>query len=188
MNHNVWKSFAANEVSHSMAHYLTTIQDLRERRGYARVSDVAKELEVTKGSVSVQMKHLKEKGFVTEDDNRFLTLTALGETTAREVRYAREVLIQFIQNVLGIKAAQAEADACKIEHLLSPETTRKLLGLVGVLLSGDPDAKKFLRKFSGFQTRCPSLGECRLCEDQCLLEVEPAGCLSLAHARAPREK
>ena len=63
----VWKSFAAQEITHSMAHYLTTLLKLKGERGYARVSDVAKELEVTKGSVSTQMKHLKEKGLVITD-------------------------------------------------------------------------------------------------------------------------
>lgn len=173
MNHEVWKSFAANEVSHSMAHYLTTIQELKESRGYARVSDVAKDLEVTKGSVSVQIKHLKEKGFVTEDDNRFLNLTPLGESVASEVIYNRRVLIQFIKDVLGIRAEQAEADACKMEHLLSHETSSKLLDLVQLIQSSDADAKKLLKRFKTFHFSCPSLEECNLCVDQCLNEVEP---------------
>lgn len=172
MNHEVWKAFAAHEVSHSAAHYLTTIQDLRETRGYARVSDVARELSVTKGSVSVQVKHLREKGFVTEDENRFLNLTSQGETIARDVRHNREVLDQFLRDVLGIRPEQAEADACKIEHLLSHETSGRLLGLVEVLQSGDTDARKFLKKFGGFKIRCPSCEECGVCDDRCLLEPD----------------
>lgn len=66
MKKSVWKTFAAQEVSHSVAHYLTTIFDLHTSHGYARVSDVARDLDLTKGSVSVQLKHLKEKGLVTE--------------------------------------------------------------------------------------------------------------------------
>lgn len=173
MNHEVWKSFAANEVSHSMAHYLTTIQDLRESRGYARVSDVAKDLDVTKGSVSVQIKHLKEKGFVTEDQNRFLTLTPLGESVAHEVTYSRGVLIQFIKDVLGLRPELAEVEACKMEHLLSHETSSKLLGFVQLLQSDDPDATKLLRRFKTFQFSCPTLEECNSCVEQCLIEFEP---------------
>jgi Mn-dependent DtxR family transcriptional regulator len=174
MINQVWKSFAAHEVSHSAAHYLTTLHDLHQSRGYARVSDVAKELQVTKGSVSVQMKHLKEKGWVTEDENRFLQLTPLGEAVAREVRYNRQVLIQFLNSVLGIDAEQAETDACKIEHLLSHETSRQILGLVELLQSHDADASRFLKKFKSFKIRCPSIEECKLCEgQQCLIEVEP---------------
>jgi Mn-dependent DtxR family transcriptional regulator len=183
MINQVWKKFAAHEVSHSVAHYLTTIHDLHERRGYARVSDVAKELEVTKGSVSMQVKHLRDKGWVSEDDNRFLRLTELGESVAREVLENRRVLIEFLNKVLGVEAEQAETDACKIEHLLSHETGQQIMALVELLQSEDDDARQFLKKLKGFKVRCPSLGECRLCEEQCLMEVEPC---PLTGTQSPR--
>ena len=140
-----WKEFAANEVSHSMAHYLVTLRDLKSLRGYARVSDVAKELGVAKGTVSVQMRHLKEKGYVTEDDNRHLLLTESGDNVARQVVYNRATIIQFLDKVLHVDPKQAEVDACKIEHLLSPKTGHQILALMQLLLSDDPSAKS-LRK------------------------------------------
>jgi DtxR family transcriptional regulator, Mn-dependent transcriptional regulator len=151
-NHNhAWKEFKANEVSHSMAHYLVTLHDLHHERGYARVSDVAKELDVRKGTVSVQMRQLKEKGFVTEDENKFLQLTAAGETVARQVIYNRATIIQFLHKVLEIDREAAEVDACKIEHLLSPETGHQILALVQLLLSDDPSAKALLEKLKGME-------------------------------------
>lgn len=144
-NHS-WKEFNENPVSHSMAHYLVTIRDLHASQGYARVSDVADELKVTKGTVSVQMRQLKEKGYVLEDDNRHLRLTEAGETVARQVVYNRETCIQFLSKVLEIDPKQAEVDACKIEHLLSPETGHQILSLVQLLLSDDPSAKALLKK------------------------------------------
>jgi DtxR family transcriptional regulator, Mn-dependent transcriptional regulator len=186
MNHHVWKSFAAHEVSHSVAHYLTTLHDLHRSHGYARVSDVARELQVTKGSVSVQMKHLKEKGWVTEDENRFLQLTELGESVAVEVKYNRDVLIRFMSTVLGLAPEQAETDACKIEHLLSTQTSRQILALVQLLQSDDPDAKKLVKRFKNFEFRCPSMAECKLCDEQCLNDVEPCSRMSSLGA-APLE-
>jgi len=169
---DVWKSFAAQEITHSMAHYLTTLLKLKGERGYARVSDVAKELEVTKGSVSTQMKHLKEKGLVVEDENRFLHLTPDGETTAREVLQNRQVLIRFIETVLSVDALQAETDACKIEHLLSRNTSHQLMALVQLLQSEDPTAKAFLDAFKDYKVRCPSHEDCNLCSAECLMEAE----------------
>ena len=173
MINQVWKEFAAHEVSHSVAHYLITLLELHERLGYARVSDVARELEVTKGSVSVQMKQLKEKGFVSEDENRFLLLTELGETEARRVIRTRLVFMEFLHTVLGLDRDLAEIDACKIEHLLSEEVTRQLLGLVELLHSDDPDARRLRKKLKDFEVECPTLEECPLCEEQCLVEVDP---------------
>jgi DtxR family Mn-dependent transcriptional regulator len=173
MKDQVWKTFAAQEVSHSMAHYLTAIHNLLARRGYARVSDVARELEVTKGSASVQLKHLKEKGLVTEDDNRFLQLTDAGETVANEVMYNRQVIIQFLHTILGLEGRQAETDACMVEHLLSQEATHQLLALVQLLQSDEPVAKRFLERFRNFKIRCPSPENCRICQDVCLVENVP---------------
>ena len=138
-----------------MAHYITSIHDLRERLGYARVSDVARELAVTKGSASVQVKHLKEKGFVAEDDNRHLHLTGTGEEVAHQVRYNRQVLIRFLRDLLGVQAAQAEEDACKIEHLLSDETSRRIVQLVRLVDSGEPSSRSILEQLREFQERCP---------------------------------
>lgn len=165
---NVWKSFANHEITHSMAHYLTTLHKLHVDRGYARVSDVAKDLEVTKGSVSTQMKHLKEKGLVVEDDNRFLRLTEEGESIALDVIHNRELLIQFIRNVLKVDPVQAETDACKIEHLVSKETSERLLAMVQLLQSGDPTSRAFLDTFEAYTPSCPTLEDCAVCEDECL--------------------
>lgn len=141
-----WKEFNENPLSHSMAHYLVTLRDLHARQGYARVSDVAEELDVTKGTVSVQMRQLKEKGFVDEDDHRHLRLTPAGEALARQVVNNRETIIQFLNKVLEVEGEQAEVDACKIEHLLSPETSQQILGLVQLLLSDDTTARALLQK------------------------------------------
>jgi len=154
-HNNSWKEFNENPISHSMAHYLMTLRELHASHGYARVSDVARELKVTKGTVSVQMRHLKEKGFVSEDDNRHLTLTKQGESVAQQVVHNRGTIIQFLHNVLEIDPGQAEIDACKIEHLLSPETGHQILTLVELLLSDDPSAKSLLKKLKSAKKMAP---------------------------------
>ena len=50
-----------SELSHSMTHYLLTIHKLKEDRGFARVTDIARELNLTKGSVSTAINNLKRK-------------------------------------------------------------------------------------------------------------------------------
>ncbi len=168
-----WKEFSANEVSHSMAHYLVTLRDLRASQGYARVTDIADELGVTKGTVSVQIRHLKERGYVAEDKARHLGLTETGQSVARQVVYNRTTLIRFLNRVLEVDPGQAEVDACKIEHLLSQESTSHLVRLVNLLQSGDPDAEDLLRRYRDFEVACPSLENCDVCEDECLVQLEP---------------
>ncbi len=154
-----WKEFSANEVSHSMAHYLVTLRDLRASQGYARKTDIADELGVTKSTVSQQIRHLKERGYVVEDKAHHLDLTESGQSVARQVIYNRGTLIRFLNKVLRVDAKQAEVDACKMEHLLSPVTSHKLLGLVQLLLSDDQSSVALLEKFSNLLAKKNGKGE-----------------------------
>ena len=122
----VWKEFSENEITHSAAHHLLAIQELTTKRGYARVTDVAKFLEITTGSASTNLKGLKQKGYVVEDDNRFLALSDEGTKIADAILIRRQVLEEFLITVLEVDPTIAEIDACKTEHLLSMETTLKM--------------------------------------------------------------
>ncbi len=124
--HDVWKQFEENNITHSAAHHLLAILELKDKRGYARVTDVAKHLNITTGSASTNLKSLKAKGLIVEDENRFLTLSESGEALARGVVARKQIFERFLSEVLKVSAEQAEIDACKTEHLISSETARKL--------------------------------------------------------------
>jgi DtxR family transcriptional regulator, Mn-dependent transcriptional regulator len=123
---DVWKEFEENTISHSAAHHLIAIVELRSSIGYARVTDVAKHLNITSGSASTNLKGLKQRGFVFEDGNKFLQLTDEGVTLADLVIRRKKVLKTFLADVLMVSEEQAEVDSCKTEHLISIETTIKL--------------------------------------------------------------
>ena len=132
---DVWKQFEENGITHSAAHHLLAILELKDKRGYARVTDVAKHLNITTGSASTNLKSLKSRGLVVEDDNRFLTLSQEGETLAKAVVTRKRLFKKFLIDVLRVSEDQAEIDACKTEHLISAESARKL--------------QKFLSEFLG---------------------------------------
>ena len=64
MANEVWKEYEDNQLTHSAAHYLMTIHELLEANGYARVTDIAKRLNITRGSCSISLKPLKRRGLV----------------------------------------------------------------------------------------------------------------------------
>ncbi len=140
---DIWKQFEENNITHSAAHHLTAILELREKRGYARVTDVAKYLNITTGSASTNLKSLKSKSLISEDENRFLALTPEGEALAKAVINRKKILIRFLTDVLDVESEQAEIDACKTEHLISSETARKLSQFTdGYLSDIDPTGTK----------------------------------------------
>ena len=126
MSSDVWKQFEENNITHSAAHHLLAILELRSARGYARVTDVARHLNITSGSASTNLKSLKSKGLIIEDENRFLNLSPDGEALAKAVITRKAIFEKFLTQVLDVSAEQAEIDACKTEHLISAETARKL--------------------------------------------------------------
>ncbi len=143
----VWKSFEASPLTHSMAHYLLAISELREERGYARITDVARRLGVTKGSASIAIKAMREKGFVTEDENRMLFLTKPGEGAVASIVGSRSALLRFLHEVLGLDENTALEDSCKLEHLIGRLTTERLVRFTRFLVE-DPDGRELIQRFN----------------------------------------
>ena len=143
----IWKEFESNEISHSVAHHLTAIDELTSEHGYARVSDVARHLDITRGSASLTLKALKQKNFVLEDANKFLRLSPEGQRIVVFIQANRRVFRTFLEDVLKVEARQAEIDACKVEHLLSAETGDNLLKFLRFLLADVDQSREFLSAF-----------------------------------------
>lgn len=166
---DVWKEFEQNPVTHSAAHHLIAIAELREAHGYARVSDVARTLNITRGSASLTLKALKQRGLVQEDENRFLLLSEQGEALAVAVRGKKYLLQRFLRDALGVCEHQADIDACKIEHLLSDEAAHSLAKFLRFLASTEPGARAFVESWKRFNEPCdqdPS--RCPICEVECM--------------------
>ena len=101
--------------------YLEAILMVRQEKGYCRSIDVAHHLNVSKPSVSAAMGILREGGMVTTDEDGLLNFTEEGLKLATDV-YNRHCLLTEFLLYLGVEDRIARADACKIEHDLSPET------------------------------------------------------------------
>ena len=167
-----WKEFDQNPITHSAAHHLVAIAELVDEYGYARVSDVARHLEITRGSVSVTLKGLKQRGLVTEDERRHLGLSPEGERIARGVMAKKEVMKRLFIKVLGVEDEQADVDTCKIEHLISDETARQASRLMRFLSSSEVGGEQLLQTYADFEAECshdPS--NCPVCSDRCMEEL-----------------
>lgn len=166
-----WRAFEENKLTHSVAHYLMAVDHLRNDLGYARVTDVAGLMGISRGAASLAFSQLKERGLVSEDPNRFLLLTEEGINLARTVEHNFVLLTCFFENVLGIDPEVARADACKMEHLLSEETSHALVRFLRVLLSNKEFVHILTEKLDSVEEECNSSQPCQLCEPmgECLM-------------------
>ena len=109
------------KVLESAENYLETILILQKRNGNVRSIDIVKELDYTKPSVSIAMKHLRENGFIEMDRAGYITLLDSGLEIAEKM-YERHTLLSKWLVSLGVPSEIAAEDACRIEHVLSTET------------------------------------------------------------------
>ena len=108
-------------MNESAENYLETILILSKKKPVVRGVDIAEELGFKKSSVSVAMKHLREKQHITVSREGYITLTETGLQIA-EMIYERHQLLSSCLIHLGVNEQTALDDACKIEHIISPES------------------------------------------------------------------
>ena len=105
--------------------YLETILILHREMGMVRSVDVSRHMAVSKPSVCHAVAVLQEGGFLAVDGDHFLHLTEQGRIIAEKIyerhRFFTDRLIE-----AGVDPRTAEADACRIEHVISDETFRRL--------------------------------------------------------------
>ena len=114
-------SYIKHRADESLEDYLETILMLQKSRGQVRSIDIANEMNFTKPSVSVAMKNLREKGYITMDSTGYITLTEAGRQRAEDVLERHTILADLLMYI-GVSKETALADACKVEHDLSEES------------------------------------------------------------------
>lgn len=114
-------SYIKHKSDESMEDYLETILLLQRNNGHVRSIDIAAELGYSKPSVSVAMKNLREKDFITMAETGYITLTDSGLEKAEKVLERHTLLSDWLIH-LGVSEETAKEDACRIEHDISEET------------------------------------------------------------------
>ncbi|RMF72762.1 MAG: metal-dependent transcriptional regulator, partial [Planctomycetota bacterium] len=169
---DVWKEFEQNVITHSAAHHLMAIDDLVRRTGYARVSDVARQLNITRGSVSMSLKPLKEAGLIVQDENKHLRLSEAGQALIDGIKTKRLLVTRLFADLLGVDRLQAEIDACKLEHLISDETASRLLSFLRFIESDPQRTRAFIEAWKKFDPSCGHEPErCPSCSIGCMAET-----------------
>lgn len=113
------------KIQESAENYLETILILSQRQPAVRSIDIANEMGFSKPSVSIAMKHLRENGYVVVDEDGHLKLTPSGLAVAAKI-YERHTVISDMLTRLGVDPKIAAEDACRIEHVISPESFEAL--------------------------------------------------------------
>ena len=93
----------------------------KDGAGVVHRAHSAAEMGFSKPSVSVAMKNLREQECITMGEDGLISLTEKGRKIAESVYERHTLFTQWLVS-LGVDAATAAQDACRIEHVLSKET------------------------------------------------------------------
>ena len=107
--------------------YIEAILMLQQEKGFARSVDVARKLNVSKPSVSRAMGILEEKGYLEIGEGGALLLTEKGKSSADAILQKHETLTKFLMLIAGVDEAQAEENACRIEHDIDEDVFKGIL-------------------------------------------------------------
>lgn len=113
-------------LTESMEMYIKTIYHLEIEKGAARVSDIARRLDVLKSSVTGALRALHKRGLVNYSPYDLITLTEDGRTRAHQVVQKYAALRDFFTEVLRLDEVAADEQACRMEHYLSEVLLERL--------------------------------------------------------------
>ncbi|RJP21119.1 MAG: metal-dependent transcriptional regulator [Candidatus Abyssobacteria bacterium SURF_5] len=157
-------------LSPSQEDYLETIYQIGLKKRAVRSKDIARSMKVTRPSVTGALQSLAEKGLIQYEPYEFITLTPKGLIAARRVVRRHTVMHDFLTKVLGICRAEAEEQACRLEHAISGDLTRRLALFVEFLESCPEGIEAWAERFNCF--RVGRRAEC-VCEASTLHAAAP---------------
>ena len=104
----------------SVEDYLECILLLSRESEFVHRVDVSRKIGVSQPAVQKAVKILQGAGYV-ECDGMHIYLTQKGESYAAEI-YERHTTLRDFLTLHGVNAADADADACEMEHVISEAT------------------------------------------------------------------
>lgn len=117
------------KLSSSLEDYLETIYNFIETNQKVRAVDIARELNVSRASVTEALKKLAEKELINYARYDVISMTTEGEKQALQVIEKHNTLQYFFEIMMGLESKEATETACKIEHIISQNVLDKFTAL-----------------------------------------------------------
>lgn len=128
-------NYIEHKSEESLEDYLEVILILSQKSPIVRAIDIAAELDFSKPSVSVAMKKLKSRAYITVSDEGHISLTDSGREIAGQVYERHRLLTDWLVH-LGVDPKIAAVDACKMEHDISHESYAAMKDCILSILGG----------------------------------------------------
>ncbi len=139
-----------NKLSENSEDYLEVILNLQNTQKVARSKEIAKKLNIQRGSITGMLKKLSREKLVNYEPYGFITLTQKGEKIAREIKRHHIIIKDFLFRVLQIEEKKADATACRMEHAMDKSTVDMLLKFIAFIDKHPGTDSNWIQEFIDF--------------------------------------
>ena len=140
-----------NILTPTMEDYLEAIFNLAKEKGAVRVRDIAKRLGVKMPAVSNMLKTLRKRGLIKYEKYEYLELTGKGSKVGRHIAQRHEILRRFLTDVLKVDFDQADEDAYRMGHAVSPPTLERFVDFMIFVKNCSPGRNDWLEHFGQYR-------------------------------------
>ena len=112
--------------SESSEMYLETIHILEDNHGHAHIADIAKELGVTKPSVTKAMEQLKKDNLNIQECYGPVSLTERGNALSEQIYRKHHLITRYLEHSLGLSPDEAAENACRMEHSITDQMLKAI--------------------------------------------------------------
>ena len=160
MNSKQAGGISTDKLTPTMEDYLEAIYNLSQEKRVVRVKDIAKRLGVKMPTVTSMLKTLGEKGMIDHEKYEYLELTGKGFDIGSQIDQRHQILKTFLTDILQIDHAQADEDACKMEHAVSPATLERIVEFMSFIENCPRGGNDWLDFFSEYRKHGAQRDEC----------------------------
>ena len=113
-------------ITSHLEDYLEAILFVSAKTGEAHASLIAEHVGVTRASVTGALRALSDRGLIVYQPYQPVTLTKEGLKTAQACTDRHQFLHRFFRDLLGMEDREADAVACKVEHVANDTVLARL--------------------------------------------------------------
>ncbi|MDR1132565.1 MAG: metal-dependent transcriptional regulator [Synergistaceae bacterium] len=133
------------ELSSRVEDYLEAILEIEMSGEIATVTQMAKNLGVTKATITAALKKLKNDGLLEHERYGDVILTHAGREKALAIYRRHEFLTDFFVRILGFSRERAQKVACVMEHEIDEATEMRLAAFTDALSQAERKDEEWLR-------------------------------------------
>lgn len=151
------------KLTPTLEDYLQAIYRIERAQKVARPKDISEAQNVASSTVTAALQSLAERGMVNYKPYELITLTDRGRERAEQLATRQHIVRNFLEDILGLEARQAETTACDMEHAVGRQTLDRFVCFLAFIRRHSPAGVNWLDDFRRFIQKGDDGQSCKEC-------------------------